>query len=183
MGDYDNEGVLLAAALVNSSCGRKGELLGAGADLRRLLDAHGWDATDVTDDDAQRARALRPALRDVFTAATEAEAVRAVNRLLDASRCRPRLAERQGGLRVAFTLVGPLVQRLHDAAATELAEILVAGGFDRMRTCADAVCTDVFVDASRNRSRRYCRQERCGNRNHVAAYRARQRQARAAGTR
>jgi predicted RNA-binding Zn ribbon-like protein len=35
----------------------------------------------------------------------------------------------------------------------------------------------VFVDLSRNRSRRYCDSRTCGNRLHVAAYRARQRTA------
>lgn len=182
MGNYTNEGVLLAAALVNSDCGRKGELLSTGEDLRRLLADHGWDAGDITEEDARQARALRPALREVFTAACEEEAMRAVNRLLGASCCRPRLTVGQDGLRVEFAFVGPLVQRLRGAAATGLAEVLVAGGLERMRTCADAVCTDVFVDASRNRSRRYCRQDRCGNRNHVAAYRARLRRECAAGS-
>ena len=43
--------------------------------------------------------------------------------------------------------------------------------------CASPTCRDVFVDLSRNRSRRYCDSRTCGNRLHVAAYRARRSQA------
>jgi len=42
-----------------------------------------------------------------------------------------------------------------------------------VRTCASPTCQEVFVDLSRNRSRRYCDSRTCGNRLHVAAYRAR----------
>ena len=63
------------------------------------------------------------------------------------------------------------------------AVVIGDGGFDRLRLCARDDCDDVFVDASRNRSRRFCDPATCGNRAHVAAYRARQRSARAAGAR
>jgi predicted RNA-binding Zn ribbon-like protein len=39
--------------------------------------------------------------------------------------------------------------------------------------CADDDCEGVVLDLSRNRSRRFC-STTCGNRNAVAAYRARQ---------
>jgi predicted RNA-binding Zn ribbon-like protein len=39
--------------------------------------------------------------------------------------------------------------------------------------CADPDCGGVVVDLSRNRSKRFCSVS-CGNRNAVAAYRARQ---------
>ena len=44
----------------------------------------------------------------------------------------------------------------------------------RLDTCAADDCDDVVLDLSRNRSRRYC-STTCGNREAVAAYRARQR--------
>ena len=44
---------------------------------------------------------------------------------------------------------------------------------DRLRVCASETCTDVLVDLSKNRSRRFC-EASCGNRASVAAYRARQ---------
>ncbi len=58
-----------------------------------------------------------------------------------------------------------------------LAELVVSGESQRVRACASPTCRDVFVDLSRNRSRRYCDSRTCGNRLHVAAYRARRSQA------
>lgn len=47
-------------------------------------------------------------------------------------------------------------------------------GFGAVRL-PTAACA--FVDLSRNRSRRYCDSRTCGNRLHVAAYRARRKEA------
>ncbi|MEV1203583.1 CGNR zinc finger domain-containing protein [Microbispora rosea] len=58
-----------------------------------------------------------------------------------------------------------------------LAHVLVENERDRLRTCAAPDCSHVFVDESRNRSRVYCDSRTCGNRMHVAAYRARRRDA------
>jgi predicted RNA-binding Zn ribbon-like protein len=43
----------------------------------------------------------------------------------------------------------------------------------RLGICADETCVGIVLDLSRNRSRRFC-STACGNRNAVAAYRARQ---------
>jgi predicted RNA-binding Zn ribbon-like protein len=56
-----------------------------------------------------------------------------------------------------------------------LAVVLAASEGSRLRTC-DAGCGRVLVDLSRNRNRRYCDDRACGNRLHVAAYRARHRE-------
>ena len=49
-------------------------------------------------------------------------------------------------------------------------------GATRLGVCDASPCTDVFVDVSPNRSRRYC-SDRCSSRANVAAYRARRRAA------
>lgn len=177
MATYVGHGVLLASAVVNSDCGRKGELLGSAADLADLLVRSGWPPESVTEDDARAVREMRPALRGVFTAASADEAVARVNRLLLDAGCVPQLARDGDGILhyELFRPDGPLPRRIEAHAAGELAEALRMKGFSRMRVCADNTCTDVFVDSSRNRSRRFCRPETCGNRNSVAAYRARRR--------
>ena len=48
---------------------------------------------------------------------------------------------------------------------------------ERLRRCEAPDCRRAFVDLSRNRSRRYCDSRTCGNRLHVAAYRARRKEA------
>jgi predicted RNA-binding Zn ribbon-like protein len=67
----------------------------------------------------------------------------------------------------------PLADRITAHLAMGLAGLLVAGESGRLRSCASPTCRDVFLDESRNRSRRYCDSRTCGNRLHVAAYRAR----------
>jgi predicted RNA-binding Zn ribbon-like protein len=67
----------------------------------------------------------------------------------------------------------PMADRITAHLAMGLAELLVSGESGRLRSCASPTCRDVFLDESRNRSRRYCDSRTCGNRLHVAAYRAR----------
>ena len=47
-------------------------------------------------------------------------------------------------------------------------------GPERFGTCASEGCSGVFIDTSRNRSRRYC-SDRCATRENVAALRSRRR--------
>ena len=47
-------------------------------------------------------------------------------------------------------------------------------GPGRFGTCADDGCTGVFLDTSRNQSRRFC-SDRCATRANVAALRSRRR--------
>jgi predicted RNA-binding Zn ribbon-like protein len=68
----------------------------------------------------------------------------------------------------------PLADRIAAHSAMGLAELIVAGDSGRVRTCASPQCGQLFIDLSRNQSRRYCDSRICGNRIHVAAYRSRQ---------
>src|SRR5262245_19845977 len=67
----------------------------------------------------------------------------------------------------------PMADRIAAHLAMGLAELLVAGECARLRTGASPPCREGFLAESRNRSRRYCDSRTCGNRLHVAAYRAR----------
>jgi predicted RNA-binding Zn ribbon-like protein len=44
------------------------------------------------------------------------------------------------------------------------AEILVSGERNKVKACADSACGWLFIDVSRNRSRRWCDMQDCGNR-------------------
>jgi len=50
------------------------------------------------------------------------------------------------------------------AILTSAAELLASDRLGRIRECASADCTWLFVDESRNRSRRWCDMSTCGNR-------------------
>ena len=55
-----------------------------------------------------------------------------------------------------------------------MVDVIRADELSRLSVCSDDTCQGVVLDLSRNRSRRFC-STACGNRNAVAAYRARQR--------
>lgn len=57
------------------------------------------------------------------------------------------------------SLEAPLWRLAHSAA-----ELLTGGELDRVRVCASATCNWLFLDRSRNRSRRWCDMTTCGNR-------------------
>ncbi len=55
------------------------------------------------------------------------------------------------------------------------AELLTSEELDRVRQCADADCGWLFLDMSKNRSRRWCEMRSCGNRAKARRYYARHR--------
>jgi predicted RNA-binding Zn ribbon-like protein len=50
------------------------------------------------------------------------------------------------------------------------ADLLTSDRLDRIRSCADEECGWLFLDTSRNRSRRWCDMEDCGNRAKARRY-------------
>ncbi|MFI9272641.1 CGNR zinc finger domain-containing protein [Kitasatospora sp. NPDC052896] len=120
---------------------------------------------------------LRGQLRAVFTAPSTGEAAELVNRLVAAVNATPRLTDHDGhGWHMHyFAPHAALADLLAAELGMALGLILMAGERERLRRCEAPDCARVFVDLSRNRSRRYCDSRTCGNRMHVAAYRARQR--------
>lgn len=168
---YTDCAVLLAVEVVN------GDLPDAAA-LRALLERLDLSAIGGIDGRTLAAvHALRPRLRAVFDAPTDAEAAALVNTLLDEAGALPQLTAHDGeAWHLHYTPPdGRLEERIQAESAMGLAGVIRAGGFHRMSVCADPTCGDVFVDASRNHSRRFCNPDTCGNRASVAAYRARQR--------
>lgn len=60
--------------------------------------------------------------------------------------------------------------------ARSAADLLASAKIDRARQCADERCGWLFLDMSRNRSRRWCSMEECGNRNKAREYYRRRKQ-------
>jgi predicted RNA-binding Zn ribbon-like protein len=156
------------------------QLPDAGA-FRRFLYRHGLEeaAGTVTEDDADRARELRDRLRGAFEAPDEATGTQILNALLIEGRAVPELA-RHDGLPWHFHY-GPVdeetVENLPAVTAVALLDVIRTLGWQRLGRCAAAPCASVFVDRSRNRSRRYCSQL-CADRMTQAAHRSRLRAAR-----
>jgi predicted RNA-binding Zn ribbon-like protein len=128
--------------------------------------------------DVPRLLGLRARLDAVVAACEvgdEAAAIRDLNALLAETGAVPQIVAHDGRpphIHVTRA-AAPLADRIAAHSAMGLAELVVAGESCRVRTCASPDCDAVFVDLSRNQSRRYCDSRTCGNRAHVAAYRSR----------
>ena len=128
--------------------------------------------------DVPALRAYRARLDAIVTACEAADttgAVRILNTLLAETGAIPQIVSHDGrGPHIHVSrATAPMADRIAAHLAMGLAELLVSGESGRLRSCASPACRDVFLDESRNRSRRYCDSRTCGNRLHVAAYRAR----------
>ncbi|MEO3868417.1 CGNR zinc finger domain-containing protein [Nonomuraea sp. B12E4] len=165
--------------LVNTSPSTGGdEGLASLAELRTFVQAHQISGVaTLTPRDLSQVRMVREAFHRVFTAPDLPTAVRILNALLSETRITPRLTEHDGHpLHVHyFAADAELAEHLAADCGVALAHLLVEGEAERLRTCSAPDCERVFVDESRNRSRVYCDSRTCGNRMHVAAYRARRR--------
>jgi predicted RNA-binding Zn ribbon-like protein len=172
---HDTESALAsAAALVNTGIGD--EQLVDPAALAAFLDEQEVSGARAgTADELADVCALRPQLRAAWDAPDIDAVVAIVNRLLTDARALPRLTRHDGSdWHLHLTPPdAPLVDRLSTEAAMAIADLVRAGDLARLKRCAAEDCDAVLVDLSRNRSRRYCDTGNCGNRVHVAAYRAR----------
>lgn len=114
-------------------------------------------------------------VRAVAGAGSDREAGDALNRMLEHAVPVPRVTDHDGVLHVHYSADDtPLVRQLAATVAMAITSLVCRDGRERLGICAAADCADVFVDTSRNRSRRYC-SETCSSRTTVSAYRARRR--------
>jgi predicted RNA-binding Zn ribbon-like protein len=166
--------VRLAIDLVNSwdVLDDDPELLRSASVLKRFLERRGYVNVRVTNRDLVQVRALRDSLRGAFTAEDEGDAVRRLNRILGRSEARP-LFEREGE-RWRVRWVGPVAHSVASTTAMSLLEAIRDDGWERFGICAGAPCCCVFVDRSKNRSRRFC-SDLCADRVAQALHRARRR--------
>jgi predicted RNA-binding Zn ribbon-like protein len=163
-----------AAALINTD--RPGDDgLATPAALDAFVQRWGWTGRRAGDvGELEQVRALRPRLRELWQLQEDAQVER-VNAMLRDARALPQLVEHDG---YAYHLhatpsEAPLADRMLVEAAMAFVDVVRQQERQRLRICEADDCADVYVDLSRNRSRRYC-STGCGNRMNVAAFRARQ---------
>ncbi|MFD3520739.1 CGNR zinc finger domain-containing protein [Streptomyces sp. NPDC058653] len=134
---------------------------------------------DLGPRDLRAVQDVRTRFAEVFAAAGPREVSRLLNELVAAAGTTPQLTDHDGyDWHVHyFAPDASMADHLAADCGMALAFIVVAGEQERLRRCEAPDCGHAFVDLSRNRSRRYCSSRTCGNRLHVAAYRARRREA------
>ena len=172
--------VELAVSLVNTwdALEPEPELLRDLTVLRRFLERHGFReaAVSAVERDLGRVRALRDRLRAAFEVPDEETAVELLNELLRDTGATPQLERAGRAWRIRYLPAGAAVSSVLGAlSAMSLLEAIRDDGWERFGVCAAAPCCCVFVDRSRNRSRRYC-SALCADRVTQAAYRRRRRE-------
>jgi predicted RNA-binding Zn ribbon-like protein len=173
---YKDRAAAVAADLVNTLGSPSGtEFLPDPDALASFLAEHDIEANGpVTKRHLEEIRSLRARLREVFLAPDDTTTARLLNDLLAETGVLPQITDHDGSnphLHYVPADNSPVGQ-LTAVCAMGLATVVCELGRQRLGVCSADRCGDVFVDLSRNRSRRFCN-ETCSSRTNVAAYRAR----------
>ena len=130
--------------------------------LRRFLLHVGHEAAAkrLTRADLTATRLVRDRVTHAMDAPDPAAAVARLDRMVETLEFRPRaVATTKGSWQMFY---GPPPEEgpgfIGPSAVMGLLQLVVDGEWDRIGRCAGAPCCCVFVDRSRNRSRRYCTQ-------------------------
>ncbi len=172
-----NEALVFAVELVNTSpsASRSGtDELGTPEALTELLEAHGY-AGRFDRDERELADVVttRSLLREVWVHSRD-DAVPVVNHMLSDASALPYLTRHDGRdwHLHATEATAPLAERIRVEVALALIDVIRSNEWGRLRVCEAHDCEGIFVDFSRNGSKRFCG-ARCGNRMHVIDFRAR----------
>jgi predicted RNA-binding Zn ribbon-like protein len=140
-----------------------------------LVNDRPYLARAATPFDLDALRVLRAELGEVFTATAsgrDSEAVDRLNALLVRSSVQPELVSHDDQRwHVHLADSGSAADRYAAAAIMGLTLAVSQFGLKRLGVCSIASCERVFIDASPNRSRRYCT-EHCAARTNVTTIRA-----------
>jgi predicted RNA-binding Zn ribbon-like protein len=152
----------LAVRLVNTAdqADDEPDPLGATDAFGVLVDDHPHLARTVTRHDLDALRALRDELADVFVATAtghDSDAIARLNGLLARSPIQPELVSHDDQQwHVHLADAGSVADRYAAGAIIGLTLVVSQLGLSRLGVCSIASCERVFIDASPNRSRRYC---------------------------
>lgn len=174
---YSDRPVELAVELVNTEQNDT-DGLSTTKQLAEFLDDYEdlWEgvAKPPTASDLKAIHTLRTSLRHVLETDDEASAAAQINEILAEHGAIPRVSTHSGEPHLHFEPVGTTIASwLGAITAMGLATVIIENGVERFGVCGASRCDDVYVDTSRNRSRRHC-SSTCSTREAVAAYRARQ---------
>ncbi len=172
---HDTAVSLLAAVTLVNTDDDDGDELTTLEDLDAFYERFEYTGRrDRDGSELEELRALRSSLRRLLTAERD-DAVEIVNQMLADAHAVPRLVrhDRFDWHLHATPQDAPLATRITVETAMAMIDVIRMDEMSRLGICSDGDCTGIVLDLSRNRSRRFCSTS-CGNRNAVAAYRARQ---------
>ena len=168
---YGSSAVELAIDLANAQ-------LNAPSEVVTFLTEHAeWFSAgtsyDLTDREAARTIEIAGMVRAVAVADSQDDVLARLNELLAVARPRPYATDHDGELHLHYARPdASALEQLTTTVAMGISQAVVQHGWQRLGVCSADGCDDVYVDTSRNASRRYC-SNTCASRSTVAAYRAR----------
>jgi predicted RNA-binding Zn ribbon-like protein len=128
----------------------------------------------------RRALALREAIHATGAALAHAvpppaPALALLNGELAAAMAQARLRQASGGFAWDWATAPAALEGVLWPLARSAADLLVAPLHARIKQCPGHGCGWIFLDMTKNRSRRWCEMEVCGTRNKIRRYRDRRR--------
>ena len=155
------------------------------ADAGRLARLAGRRAPEA-DRVLRRAREIREAIFGVFSdleggRRTRDQALAVLEDALPRALSRLRLVPAKGRFEWGWTREEDALDAMLWPVIKSTAELLTSGELERVRECAAAECAWLFIDGSRNGTRRWCDMTVCGNRNKARRFYSRSKPSSAAG--
>jgi predicted RNA-binding Zn ribbon-like protein len=149
-------------------------------DLIEHLADRDWLHGQCSKRDVVGLRKFQQELRPVFETAHAGNTqgvIDGLNELMTRHPIKPQISDwSPAGLHLHVAKTDTVAELLIGESLLGLATLVCELGPNRFGVCSATPCTNVFVDASPNLSRRYC-SDRCSSRANVAAYRARRKAA------
>lgn len=133
--------------------------------LREQAEKHPAKASGVL----QGAIVIREALFRIFSAVAqgtspEDEDLNILNSALSEAMCHVRIVPQTGGFQWDWTAGPENLDRVLWPVVRSAADLLTSEELSETRVCASENCDWLFLDTSKNHSRRWCNMKTCGNR-------------------
>lgn len=153
--------------------GQSGALFGE--EVTKLAEAAARRPTDA-EDAFNSALDLRRTIYQIFSAVASersapAEAMQTFNEYISGALAHARVVEEESGFAWGWAAEAEVsLERMLWPVAQSAADLLVSGQLEKVRECGGHDCSWLFVDISKNHSRRWCSMNDCGNRAKVRKF-------------
>jgi len=123
----------------------------------------------LADELLRRARSLRDTLYSLFSSQAAGEPLpredlEGLNREVAQAYRSPHLRTDRQGVHLAWAQTHSLAARALAPVVRSAVELMTGPQFEHVRQCDGSTCSWLFIDHSRNHSRRWCSMRTCGNR-------------------
>ncbi len=135
---------------------------------QQALDKVAEDRPQETESAFRRAKELRESIQRTFLAASEGlppetHSFDLLNSHIAEAMCHARVEHTQDGYQWGWESAEGNLERILWPIARSAADLLISNKLARVHECAGDTCGWMFIDTSKNHSRRWCDMKDCGN--------------------